>query len=62
VKRLVADLDASTKTVQEKESKLKGLKDTKRKMMETIEQLSESNGKYQKLAEFVVNEYHPVAR
>jgi cell division protein FtsB len=62
VKKLVADLDTSSRTVQEKENKLQCLKETKKKMKETIEQLSANNQKYQKLAEFVVNEYHPVAR
>jgi hypothetical protein len=62
VKRLVAELDSSTITIQEKASKIQSLRETKKKMKETLEELSVSNERYKKLAEFVVNQYHPVAR
>lgn len=65
VKRLVAEvgkIDALTKEVQEKDNKLQCLRENKRKMKETLEILSVRSERYQKLAEFMVNEYHPAAR
>lgn len=62
MKKLVAELDTLKKSVQEKENKVQCLRETKKKMMETLDKLSVSSERYQKLAEFVVNEYHPGAR
>lgn len=58
----MAEQDNSNKTIQEKEIKVQCLRETKKKMKETLDTLSVNSERYKKLAEFVVNEYHPGAR
>jgi len=62
IKTQMSRIQVLANNLDEKDNRIKGLKESKNALRETLTKLQFDNDKYHKLAKFVLNEYHPSAR